>query len=88
MADIYAVCLSVSQGVDGPQATGHLSVKSGDREANLTIAWERTDPINAGGDPGAWLYAVLHRLVEHFDEHDVTAAEISGVEDMKEEVRG
>lgn len=85
MADIYAVCISVSQSVEGPRATAHLSVKTDDRSAQLRIEWPELKNLNAGGDPAAWLYAVLGFMVEDFDNHIVTQAEIEGVQQMKEE---
>lgn len=88
MDDIYAVCLSVSQSVDGPRASAFLNCRTGDRSSSLHIEWDKMPKLNPGGDPGAWLYAVLGRLVEDFDDHVVTEAKVDGTQGMEEDANG
>lgn len=78
MSDIYAVCLSVSQSIDAPRATAHLTVTVDGRHTNLRVEWGLPHPINADGNASEWLYAVLSRLVQDFDDHIVTRAEVDG----------
>lgn len=88
MEPIYAVALSMTQGVDGPTPVAHLSYSEGDRKYMLRLQWPEMPKRQAEGDAGLWLYSVLLRLVEDFDEHTITEAKVDGVEEMKEAARG
>lgn len=88
MEPIYAVALSITQGADGPTPVAHLSYTDDDRKYMLRLQWSEMPKRNAAGDAGQWLYSVLLRLVEDFDAHEITQAQVDGVEQMKEDARG
>ena len=75
---VYAVSLSASQGSEPGKATAYLSVVSEGRHTDLRVEWQLPTAINADGNPGEWLYAVLSRLVQDFDEHTITYAALDG----------
>lgn len=75
MGDIYAVAVSVSQSIDGPTARANLLHSNDGRKTTLNLEWKLPHPINADGQPGEWLYAVLSRIVQDFDDHEVVSAE-------------
>lgn len=75
MGDIYAVAVSASQSIDGPSARAELLHSNGGRKTVLTLEWKLPHAINADGQPGEWLYAVLSRIVQDFDDHQVVRAE-------------
>lgn len=77
MTDIYAVAISASQSIDRPKARAELLHSNGGRKTVLTLEWELPHGINADGQPGEWLYAVLSRLVQDFDDHQVVRAEFA-----------
>jgi hypothetical protein len=84
MTDIYAACLSVSQSVDRPRATAHVLHTEDGRRTSFTMEWKLPHGINAGGNPGEWLYAILSRLVQDYDMHVVTDASIDGSHMLRE----
>lgn len=71
MTPIYSVSISASQGSSVPtvSATVCCSDETGTRTVNLS--WKQPHAINAVGHPGEWLYALLNRLVQDYDEHNV-----------------
>jgi hypothetical protein len=48
------------------------------------MEWKLPHGINAGGNPGEWLYAILSRLVQDYDMHVVTDASIDGSHMLRE----
>lgn len=74
MPRIYAAALSMSQGDGVPTVHANLLVSEDGRKTSLSLGWDLPTPINAGGNVGEWLYAVLSRLVQDFDEHSVERA--------------
>lgn len=84
MSEIYAVALTVSQGAGRISATAALLHSEEGRKTNIAMEWKLPHPINAGGNPGEWLYAVLSRITQDYDLHQVTRAEIDGLGDMTE----
>lgn len=75
MTMIYSVAISASQSCDPPSVTASLGLADDDRKAMLHLRWELPTRINADGNAGEWLYAVLSRLVQDYDEHTITSVE-------------
>ena len=75
MVDIYSACISVSQSVDAPRVTASLGLATDDRKSMIHLEWTLPTRINADGNAGEWLYAVLSRLVQDYDEHTITSVE-------------
>lgn len=71
MARIYAACLSLSQGAGVPQAHANLIVSEDGQQTSVALRWDLPTPINADGNPGEWLYAVLSRLTQDYDDHTI-----------------
>ena len=76
MSEIMAASLSLAQSDLGLSVSGHLLHSDDDRRTHVTLEWKLPHPINAGGNPGEWLYAVLSRVVQDYDLHEVLAAEV------------
>ena len=74
MSRIYAASLSLSQGAGIPQVSATLLVSEEGRQTTVNLGWDFPHPINPGDNPGEWLYAMLSRLVQDYDEHAVLAA--------------
>lgn len=72
MDPILSVALTATQGSDTPQVTATLGLHTETQRSHVHLAWELPTRINADGNVGDWLYAVLNRLVQDFDEHVVT----------------
>ena len=85
MNGIYAVALTITQGASGPTPSAHLSYSEDDRKYMLHLQWPEMPKRQAAGDAGQWLYSVLLRLVEDFDEHTILSAEVNGVSEMRED---
>lgn len=79
MIDIYSVSLVASQSVDGPYVRAQLGLSQDHRTTKIALEWQLPTRINADGNAGEWLYAVLSRLVQDYDEHMVTSAEYAKV---------
>ena len=86
MVDIYSACISVSQSVDAPRVTASLGLATDDRKSMIHLEWTLPTRINADGNAGEWLYAVLSRVVQDYDEHVVTSAEFENVKPEGENV--
>lgn len=71
MARIYAASLSMSQGDGVPQVHANLLVSQDGAKTSVALGWDLPTPINADGNAGEWLYAVLSRLVQDYDDHTV-----------------
>lgn len=74
MASIYAASLTLSQGSGVPHASATVLYSEGGRQTTVTLEWPLPTPVNADGNAGEWLYAMLSRVVQDFDEHDITGA--------------
>lgn len=74
MADIYAVCLSISQGAGDVTVRAHLLHSDDDRTTEASVSWPSVPPINAEGNSSEWLYSVLSRMLMNYDDHIVTEA--------------
>jgi hypothetical protein len=42
----------------------------------VSLGWDLPHPINPGDNPGEWLYAMLSRVVQDYDEHVVNSATV------------
>ena len=76
MSRIYAASLSLSQGAGVPQVSATLLVSENGRQTTVNLGWDLPTPINPGDNPGEWLYAMLSRVVQDYDEHVVNAATV------------
>ena len=84
---IYAVSISASQGKYGPHVMGHLIFSEEGRKTAVDISWELPHAIQAGGSPIEWLYSVLSRVVQDFDDHTINRVEFDAIEAMKRDAR-
>ena len=71
MQPIFAVAIAASQGSDTPVVTATLTYAEEHARSAVNLRWELPTRINAPGQAGEWLYAVLSRLVQDFDDHTV-----------------
>jgi len=71
MTHIYAASLSISQGSGVPQVHANLLVSEEGHKSVIKLGWDLPTPVNAEGNAGEWLYAVLSRVVQDYDEHTV-----------------
>lgn len=72
MEPILSVALTATQGASTPEVTATIGLHQDSQRSHVHLAWELPTRINADGNVGDWLYAVLSRLVQDFDEHIVT----------------
>jgi len=79
MVDIYSVSLVASQSIDGPYVRAVLGLSEDGKNTRINLEWQLPTRINAAGNAGEWLYAVLSRVVQDYDEHVVTSAEYEKV---------
>ena len=86
MSEIMAASLSLAQSDLGLSVSGHLLHSEEGRRTHVTLEWKLPHPINAGGNPGEWLYSVLCRVVQDYDMHDVLAAEVDSTMEKENEV--
>lgn len=77
MSEVYAVCLSTSQGHAGVSVRAHLLHTDDDGTLEVTVEWPELPAINAKGVPTEWLYSVLSRLLQDYDVNTVTSAKTS-----------
>lgn len=75
MTRIYAASLVASQGVGVPTVRLHLITSQDGDQASVTLEWNLPTPINPADNPGEWAYALLSRIVQDFDDHEVTKVE-------------
>lgn len=71
MTQIYSACVSVSQGLDAPVVRAYMSFAEDEHKTDIDVQWSLPSRINADGNVGEWLYAVLNRLVQDYDDHQV-----------------
>lgn len=71
MEPILSVALTATQGSNTPTVTATLGYTEEHARSSVHLRWELPTRINADGQIGEWLYAVLSRLVQDFDEHIV-----------------
>lgn len=69
MEPILSVALTVTQGSTTPTATATLGYTEEHARSHVHLRWDLPTRINAGPQVGEWLYAVLSRLVQDFDDH-------------------
>ena len=74
MKPIYSVALSLSQGASAPRAEAVLGYLDDTIRRTLHLSWDLPHAVNADGDEGEWLYAVLSRIVQDYDDHNVNKA--------------
>lgn len=82
MAELYAVCLSASQGRRGPKVTANLIFSDEGRTTDAHIEWPEMPAINAAGNSSEWLYSVLSRLLMEYDAHTVVSARTQPAQDL------
>lgn len=74
MPRIYAASLSMSQGSGVPQVNATLLLSEDGRQTTVNLGWRLPTPVNDSVSPGEWLYAVLSRVVQDYDDHTVFSA--------------
>lgn len=84
MKPVYAAALSFSQGRADISASSSLSETTAETQVALHVDWSDLPAVKPGHSPTEWLYCVLARLVENFDDHVVTYKHVSGLELMEE----
>lgn len=84
---IYAVSLSASQGAHGPRVSAHLIMSHEGAKTSVDLTWDLPHAIEAGGSPTEWLYSVLGRVVQDYDDHTISRVEFDGVKTMIEDAR-
>lgn len=85
MRPIYSVALTVTQGEGTPTATATLGYHEETQRSHISLSWDLPCSINAGGNPGEWLYAVLSRLVQDFDDHTIERVAFETDEPVQED---
>lgn len=83
MPEIYAACISASQGASGVTVRANLIHSDDGRTTEASIEWPEIPAINAEGNSAEWLYSVLSRLLMEYDVHTVTSAKTSPSQDFK-----
>ena len=85
MQPILSVALTATQGRGTPTVTATLGYHEEQVRSHVNLRWELPTRINSDGNPGEWLYAVLSRLVQDFDDHvvDTVSYETFGVVEEK-----
>jgi hypothetical protein len=71
MVPIFAVSLSASQSAGPPEVTATLVYAEDQARSRVSLRWQLPTRINPGSNAGEWLYAVLSRLVQDYDDHTV-----------------
>lgn len=77
MEPIYAVSLSASQSAGPPSVTAALVYSEGPARSTVRLEWELPTRINPAGNAGEWLYAVLSRLVQDYDDHTIQRVSVT-----------
>lgn len=80
MTEIYAGCVSFSQGRQGTTVRASLIHSEDGQTRQLTVEWPNLGDINANGDAAEWLYSALSRLVTNYDEHTLVKASVKPTE--------
>lgn len=88
MKPIYAVCISAAQGSEPGQVSASLTYKEDGRDAQVHLHWDLPTVIEAEGVVSEWLYSVLSRVVQDFDDHviDYVAMNSDGTKGEKQDV--
>lgn len=84
---VYAVSLSASQGASAPRVSAHLIMSHDGAKTSIDLEWELPHAIQAGGSPTEWLYSVLSRIVQDYDDHTINRVLFDSVEQMKRDAR-
>lgn len=84
MGPIKAVSLTASQHKHFLHVSASVGDHDDDRRYSFRMEWVIDSPPSVYQTTTDWLCAVLSRVVENFDDHDVTDVKVEGVERMWE----
>lgn len=73
---IQSISLSAAQGGLGCVPTATICEATEERRTTISIQWADMAPISPGETPAEWVYNLLSRMVENFDDHLVTSIEV------------
>lgn len=76
MTQIYSASIQVRQMDEAPVVTASILFTEYEHAVDIDLHWELPHAIEADGNAGEWLYAVLSRVVQDYDDHTLNRVKI------------